>query len=129
MIKYSRHIVFIFFFVSYLIVFSLKKYDVELPYFIQCYFADLLALPITLSAIRYLLSKYSGQSDYSLSLGKITFAILYFSLFFEWLLPRYSNSYTGDFFDFICYFLGGVIYFFIQSNFIISNISKSTPNA
>lgn len=99
---------------SYLFIFIAKKSGFPLPYFFKCYFADLLALPLILGAATFLLKKYTVNEQFYLSSFKILVACLYFSVLFEWLLPRYSTAYTGDFMDVICYFTGGAIYLCIS---------------
>lgn len=96
--------------VSYLFIFMAKKSDFPLPYFFKCYFTDLLALPLTLGATTFLLKKYTLNKEFDLSPLKILVACLYFSALFEWFLPYYSNAYTSDFFDVVCYFTGGGMY-------------------
>lgn len=101
--------------IAYLLVFLAKKNDIILPYFFRCYFADLLAIPLTLSVTTFIMRKYTANPDFCLSIPKIIVACLYFSILFEWILPHQSNAYTRDLIDVFCYFIGGGIYYYIQT--------------
>jgi len=40
-----------------------------------------------------------------------------YALIFEWFLPKRSSIYTGDWKDVVMYFIGGIIFYFIQPYF------------
>lgn len=76
---------------------------------------DLLAIPLVLGSINLLLKRYTSNPNFKLSIAKVLMACIYFSVLFEWILPNYSNAYTADFFDVLCYFFGGGIYLWVTS--------------
>lgn len=101
--------------IVYLGIFIAKKMETTLPFFVQCYLADLLAIPLVLGLTNYLLKKYTSKPDFRLSPAKVLVACIYFSILFEWILPSFSSVYTADIFDVLCYFLGGGIYLWVTS--------------
>ncbi len=38
----------------------------------------------------------------------------YFSIHFEWLLPKFNERYTGDFIDVMLYFSGAMLFYIFQ---------------
>ncbi len=52
--------------------------------------------------------------NFSLSITKIIFGVLYFSFLFEFVLPRFSSRYTGDWLDVLMYCMGGGGYYVIN---------------
>lgn len=56
------------------------------------------------------------KKDYSIRLNIFTILSLVglFSFIFEYYLPQQSYRYTGDIWDVVCYFLGGVVFYFLQ---------------
>ena len=48
--------------------------------------------------------------NFSLSITKIIFGVLYFSFLFEFLLPKLSEKYTADWIDVFMYFCGGFLF-------------------
>ena len=86
-----------------------SKYYLYIQPFLNYYLADLLCMPIVfyLTVEIFRIAKLEPK----LSLLKILIGIIYFFILFEFLLPKYSFKYTGDWFDVFMYFLGGLIYF------------------
>lgn len=84
--------------------------------FIHSYLDDLLAMPvilgITLQAFRWF---YSKNECFIFTKTQISIGTAYISFIFEVLLPQWSDRYTADPWDVLCYGLGGVyFYFFIN---------------
>lgn len=75
---------------------------------------DFLAIPIV--ATISLHAVWFIKKDYSLRLNIFTILSLaaLFSIAFEYYLPQQSYRYTGDIWDVICYFLGGIMFYFLQ---------------
>lgn len=78
---------------------------------------DLLAVPVLANLglwfQRILMVK---RSTYILKFGHVLFIVIYVSVVFEWLLPKYHpEKFTGDWFDVLLYILGGV-FFFMRMN-------------
>jgi hypothetical protein len=81
----------------------------SLPY-ISSYLDDLACFPVILTIALALLRVLTRQHDYLLSRGRIIFAIIYFSVVFEGVLPAASNSYTSDPFDIVAYAAGALLF-------------------
>ena len=51
------------------------------------------------------------RSTYVLKAGHVIFIVLYLSIAFEWLLPKYHPEiFTGDWIDVLLYIVGGVFF-------------------
>ena len=44
----------------------------------------------------------------------IVFALIYVSVAFEFVLPKYSGKFTADVFDVLMYILGSITFYFFQ---------------
>ncbi|WP_164905144.1 hypothetical protein [Aequorivita ciconiae] len=78
------------------------------------YLNDFLAIPIVATVCLNVV--WLIRNDYSLRLNLFTVLSLValFSVFFEYYLPQQSHRYTGDVWDVVCYFLGGVVFYSLQ---------------
>jgi hypothetical protein len=82
-----------------------------LPVLVTSYVADVLALPLLLSAALWLMRHiYFGRPDFSLPVSWIVATWAGLSLWFELLLPRFRLHATADGFDVLAYALGGLIF-------------------
>jgi len=86
-----------------------ESQQIFLPY-IHAYLDDLLCFPIVLTLILFFLRKIYQSPDYQLSTYQIAFAVLYFVVVFEGLLPHFSEDYTADVWDVVAYTFGAVIF-------------------
>lgn len=107
-----RSTVFIGLFLLYCIS-LLWKYDIiEAIDFFEFYFADLLAMPLILEFSRVVLNRLKKREKKELSIPMITVGFVYTAILFEWVLPQYSDKYTADFYDVLCYGIGTVFYMY-----------------
>ena len=67
-------------------------------------------MPILLGLSHYILTKITNRFI-SFSLPQLIGAVIYVSVVFEIVLPRYSTTYTGDRIDIVMYTMGTVIYY------------------
>lgn len=85
--------------------------------FIKYHLTDLFFIPVLLSA-SVLLTKIIKRDNKLLYLKPLDIGIVIFfvSIYFEWYLPNFNNpnQYTSDYIDIIMYFVGGLIFWFIQ---------------
>jgi hypothetical protein len=78
------------------------------------YLDDLLAIPVILGITLQIYRKIHPRKDaFSFTKMQILVAVIYVSVVFEWILPRFSTIYTSDILDICCYFAGGVYFFFL----------------
>ncbi len=88
------------------------KFHASNQSFSNNYLADLICMPI----VFYIVGAFFKivKINFSLSIYKVVFGVLYFSFIFEFLLPKFSSRYTGDWIDVLMYCLGGGAYFCID---------------
>lgn len=77
------------------------------------YLNDVLCLPVALTLALFLQQRFfPASARQRLHPGQVVFAFLYFSVFFEGLLPAWSGLYTRDAWDLAAYACGGLIFYF-----------------
>ena len=92
----------------------LKLYAIGGPDWIFHHLNDFLVIPLV--AIACLHGVWSIKKDPTIRLNGFTILslVVLFSFFFEYYLPQQSHRYTGDIWDVVCYFLGGLVFYFFQ---------------
>ncbi|MEZ4886113.1 MAG: hypothetical protein R3E32_15365 [Chitinophagales bacterium] len=101
----------LFILACFLFIFNqfLESQQIFLPY-IHAYLDDLLCFPIVLTIILFLLREIYQNPNYRFTPLQIVFALAYFSLAFEVVLPYFSANYRGDILDVVAYVVGAVIF-------------------
>lgn len=83
--------------------------------FIYSYLDDLLAMPVILGITLQFFRWIYRKNTFTLTKTQILIGTAYISFLFEVLLPQWSDRYTADPWDILCYGLGAVyFYFFIN---------------
>jgi cobalamin biosynthesis protein CobD/CbiB len=101
----------------YVLIRLLRKNDYPLPHWINGHLTDLICLPIVLMICLAVVRVLKRNSFIEIKPGLIALICLEYALIFEWILPQKSRIYTADWIDVVMYFLGGLIFFFIQPIF------------
>lgn len=75
---------------------------------------DFLTIPIVATICLH--GVWFLKKDYTIRLNIFTILSLVamFSIAFEYYLPHQSHRYTGDIWDVVCYFIGGIVFYFLQ---------------
>lgn len=73
---------------------------------------DLLAVPVVANLGLWFQRNLAGKNSiYILKPGHVIFIVIYISIIFEWLLPKYNPAkFTGDWIDVLLYILGGLFF-------------------
>jgi hypothetical protein len=113
-------------FYLFLFVFIINRYLIRPSeiQFIDGYLNDLLCLPILLQLVQVCM-KLIVNKNYMLSLFQTIVAIIYCSVLFEIILPKYSNHYISDIYDTICYLSGGITWKFLLNTYSIKHYDPS----
>jgi len=111
-LKINRsNFLFLFLILIYVAGRILRSEKIIIPW-INSYLSDVLCLPIILSLIQFLIQKYIIRNPgYRLGIYHIILTIVYFSLVFEWYLPKHNPHFTYDPLDILAYSLGGVLFY------------------
>lgn len=82
---------------------------------INGYLTDFVAVPVIAHiAIMFTRKVVLRNNYYTYPLSYLLFLAAYTSIVFEWIMPRYSSTYTSDIWDIVAYFAGALFYFFIH---------------
>jgi hypothetical protein len=77
------------------------------------YLNDVLCLPITLSLALFIQQRiFSATARQRLNPAQVVFTFLYFSVFFEGILPTLATRYTRDWWDLVAYAAGGLLFYY-----------------
>lgn len=98
----------------FLCVQILKHFLVAAPTWIFHYLNDFLVIPMVATAALNVVWLVKGDKNIRLNIFTIFSLVALFSIYFEFYLPMQSHRYTGDIMDVLCYFLGGVVFYFLQ---------------
>lgn len=118
----KRIVLFPIWFYLMLVTFLLNRYYFKPTgnIFLDGWLNDLLCLPILLE-----LSQISMQlivrKNYLLSKFQLIISIVYCSILFEYFLPRNYPTYYADPIDVLCYFVGGLFWFFKLNKYQINH--------
>lgn len=93
---------------------TLKYFSIVAPKWVFNHLNDFLTIPLV--ATVGLHGVWLLKKDYSLRLDIFTIfsLVAFYSVFFEYYLPQQSHRYTGDVWDVVCYFLGGIVFYVLQ---------------
>ncbi len=81
---------------------------------INNYVNDFLIIPITLIISLVSIQKIRNNKTYRISPVLIVYVCALYSFIFEYYLPKNVPRYTYDIIDIVVYFLGGLLFYFLQ---------------
>jgi len=113
-LRFFQHYIFWLFGLVYLWTLNLKFFHPS-DSFSNQYLADLVCIPIVLYLSVLIIRFLRWDSTFELTKLMIFFAVIYISFLFELVFPFFSDKYTSDWFDVLCYFIGGGVYGWIQT--------------
>ncbi|MDQ3192323.1 MAG: magnesium citrate secondary transporter [Bacteroidota bacterium] len=87
-----------------------KQFGIFIP-FIHAYLDDFLCMPVVLTLTLYILQMILKEERFRLSKYQVIFAIIYFSVMFELVLPAFSSKYTSDVMDIAAYLIGAFVFY------------------
>lgn len=109
-----RRVVYVVMLFTALTIYLMQRLSMPLPSLINNYVNDLLCLPLLLGAMTFVIRRLKKDSSFQLSFGFVIFLACYYSLYFEYYLPRVNPRYTADWIDVVLYFSGGILFYFIE---------------
>lgn len=106
-----------YFFLISLIIYGLNyvsiKFGIYTNYFMQCYFNDIFLVPVALPVVLYIVKLLKYRGSYYPTLSEILTCLIIWSVFFEYIGPKYLNKGIADVYDVIAYFIGAVVSFIV----------------
>ncbi len=104
-----------FFSVLGLTIYMAQQLMIPLPWFANNYLNDLLCMPIVLKICQYAVRYIKKDKHITIPI-KISFVLtMLYALYFELLLPKFSDRYTGDVIDILLYFIGLLFFLWIEN--------------
>jgi len=100
------------------VVYACQRMNITLPSIVNNYLNDLLCMPIVLALIQSIIKLSEKHKHYKIPLYLIFIITIYYSIYFEWFMPKYSQRYTADVIDVFLYFIGGIGFYTIERNSI-----------
>lgn len=97
-----------------LLIYTMQRLNIPLPTLINNYFNDLLCLPLLLAAMEFIIKRLKKDKYFKFPIGFVIFLASYYSVYFEYYLPKVNPRYTADWIDVLLYFAGGLTYYCIE---------------
>lgn len=95
-------------------VYVAQQLAFPLPIIINNYLNDLLCMPIVLKICQFAVRFIKKDKHTNIPI-KMSFVLtILYALYFEFLLPKFSDRYTADFIDVILYFMGFLFFLWIE---------------
>ncbi|MDR3026244.1 hypothetical protein [Chryseobacterium sp.] len=91
------------------VIVLLRRNGIYIPV-INDYFTDIITVPMYCYLIEYIMNSILGY-QWKPDLKFILTSVFYLSFLFEVLCPKLSVQFTGDVFDVLAYFTGGMVYY------------------
>lgn len=111
-----KRIIYIIMALTALSVYSMQKLNVSLPKFVNNYVNDLLCMPLVLGLLTFLIRYFKKDKYFSFPLAFVLLLATYYSIYFEYYLPKINPRYTADWIDVLLYFFSSIAFFIIQNN-------------
>lgn len=102
----------------------LQRLPVKLPAFFSSYLNDLLCMPIVLFICQYLIRKISQKKQLKIPLFTAFSLAAFYSVYFEYYLPKVTERYTSDVLDILLYFGGSLIFWLVQQTDTPKNMQQ-----
>ncbi|HLS29519.1 MAG TPA: hypothetical protein VK021_01540 [Flavobacteriaceae bacterium] len=100
--------------VLFLTVEGMRFFSIAAPNWMFHYLNDFLVIPIVGLICLYVVWWLKKDRTIRLDIFSIATLVVIYSLYFEVYLPKYSERYTADILDVVCYASGGVVFYFLQ---------------
>lgn len=97
-----------------LTIYSMQRLNVPLPKLINNYLNDLLCMPLLIGALTFIIRRLKKDTTFTFPISFVLFIAAYYSVYFEYYLPKNNPRYTADWIDVILYFSGGISYFLLE---------------
>lgn len=95
-------------------IYFADRLQLPLPNWVCFYVNDFLCMPIVLGICLAVIRIYKKTETLYVPLTVIFVLTTYFSVYFEWFMPKVNTRYTFDFIDIGLYFLGALLFFRFQ---------------
>jgi|SRR5699024_272462 len=93
---------------------TLKIFQISAPNWVFSYVNDFLVIPIVCTIVLNFIWWIKPSKAIRLNGFTILSLVLFYSVYFEYYLPQKSEKYIADFWDIVCYSLGGMMVYIIQ---------------
>jgi hypothetical protein len=105
--------------ITWLITTIFRRLHHPLPY-VNGYINDAVAIPVIANlGLWFQRVVMVKNNTYVLSAGHVIFIVVYVSFVFEYLLPMFSKTYTGDWIDALLYVIGGLFFYKVMNKPIV----------
>lgn len=89
------------------------------PWFIRNYLDDLLLIPLVMGASLFVQQKWIAPT-FTYKGNAILGTLLFFTITFEWVAPKFLKAYTQDYYDILAY-ASGALFFYLFQNYPVTN--------
>jgi hypothetical protein len=102
-------------FVAAFLVIQFRQFlNINLPDWVIFYGKDFICLPIVLTICLLVMQFLKKDSSIRLNLFTVLSLAAFYAVYFELYLPKVMLRYTADLIDVLMYFLGALLFYFLQ---------------
>ena len=107
---------FLLFCAVWLVIFTLTKFHIYLPNFIQFYVLDIIAVPVLANLGLWFWRFILQDNTRLLNFWQLIFIVLSVSIIFEVVMPTIKpNRYSADVFDVVSYVFGAMFFWWVMN--------------
>ncbi|WP_233487592.1 hypothetical protein [Winogradskyella epiphytica] len=96
------------------LIYSAQRLEFPLPNWVNFYINDFLCMPIVLGLCLAIIRLIKKTESLYVPLTVVLGLTVYFSIYFEWLMPKVNPRYTADPIDVVLYFSGALLFYKFQ---------------
>lgn len=105
---------FVLFVAAFLLIQFREFLNISLPDWILFYGKDFICLPIVLTICLLAMQFLKKDTSIRLNLFTVLSLAAFYAVYFELYLPKIKMRYTADLTDVLMYFLGALLFYFLQ---------------
>lgn len=112
--KIFRHPLFLFTCLVALTIYIAKLSNLTLPTWVHFYVNDFLCMPIIFSVCLAVMRYLKKDDNLYMPNSIILLITAYYSVHFEWLVPKFYERYSSDWVDVLLYIVGALLFSIFQ---------------
>ncbi|WPY99386.1 hypothetical protein [Christiangramia sp. OXR-203] len=110
------NIIFILFLLIFILFEALKLNGVTFPVWTTSYLNDFLCMPIILTICLKTVHYLTKDRLIKISIAQALTLTFFYAIYFELILPQFVDRYTADLIDVLLYFIGAILFLFLQTS-------------
>ncbi len=107
-------VLFVIFTTVFLLIEFRSFVEIDLPQWVLFYGKDFICMPMVLTICLMVMQFLKKDQHLRLSIFTVFSLTIFYSIYFEIILPEFQSRYTADFIDVLMYFSGALLFYLAQ---------------